>query len=201
MDLTCVHMPWSNYIFEKLAGYQLVKKFPHFIGPRRFITAFTSACHLSLSWATSIQSMPVQTTSLRSILIVSSHLRVCLPSGLFPSGFPTKNHIHLFSPPYMLHALPLPFFCIWSHKKNIFTYVIIYLFLFSFSIATSTSKELDSGTSGSVVHISVCLTSLTTHTFCSQEKWFLNPEKILWESVTKYPCYALQYYFEAGNPS
>jgi len=34
-----------------------VKKFPSFYGTRRFITAFTSARHLSLSLATSIQSM------------------------------------------------------------------------------------------------------------------------------------------------
>jgi hypothetical protein len=27
--------------------------------------------------------------SLRSILILSTHLRLCLPSGLFPSGFPS----------------------------------------------------------------------------------------------------------------
>ena len=73
--------------------------------------------------------------------------------------------------------------------QKIFLLVLIYLFLFSFSIATSPWKELDSGTSGSVVRISVCLTSLTTRTFCSQEKWFLNPDKILWESVTKYPSF------------
>ena len=58
---------------------------------RRFITAFTSALQLSLSWARSTQSMPSHPTSWRIILIWSSHLRLGLPSGLFPSGFPTKT--------------------------------------------------------------------------------------------------------------
>jgi hypothetical protein len=81
--------PWSRVLFEKLTGFQLVKKFPAFYGTRMFITVFTSARHLFLSWATSIQSIPPHPTSWRSILILSSHLRLGLPSGLFPSGFPT----------------------------------------------------------------------------------------------------------------
>ena len=36
------------------------------------------------------QSMPPHPTSWRSILILSSHLRLGFPSGFFPSGFPTK---------------------------------------------------------------------------------------------------------------
>jgi hypothetical protein len=43
---------------EKLPGPQLVRKFLSFYGTRSFITAFTKAHHLSLSWAGSIQSMP-----------------------------------------------------------------------------------------------------------------------------------------------
>jgi hypothetical protein len=50
--------PWCRVLLEKLTGSQLVKKFPTFFGTRRFITAFTSAHHLSLSSASSIQSMP-----------------------------------------------------------------------------------------------------------------------------------------------
>jgi hypothetical protein len=77
-------------LLKKLIGLQLVKKFPAFYGTQRFITAFTSARHLSLFWASSIQSIPPHSTSWRSTLILSSHLRLSLPSYLFPSGFPTK---------------------------------------------------------------------------------------------------------------
>ena len=34
---------------------------------------------------------PPHSTSLRSILILSSHLRLGLPNGLFPSGYPTRT--------------------------------------------------------------------------------------------------------------
>ena len=36
---------------------RIIKKFPTFYGTRRFITVLTSARHLSLFWASSIQSI------------------------------------------------------------------------------------------------------------------------------------------------
>ena len=89
--LTYLLTPWSRVLLEKLTGFQLVKKFPTFYGTRRFITTFTSARHLSVSWANSIQSITPHPTSWRSNLLFFSHLRLGLPSCLFLSGFQTKT--------------------------------------------------------------------------------------------------------------
>ena len=48
-------------------------------------------------------------TSWRSILILSSHLHLGLPNGLFPSGFPPTPCAHHYPPPYAPHALPISF--------------------------------------------------------------------------------------------
>ena len=50
--------PWSRVLLEKPIGSQLVKNFPGFYETRRFLTSFTSSRHLSLSWASPIQSIP-----------------------------------------------------------------------------------------------------------------------------------------------
>jgi hypothetical protein len=55
--------------------------------------------HLSFSSVGYIQSTPSHLISLRSILILSTDLRVGLPSGLFLSSFPTKIlYVFLVSP-------------------------------------------------------------------------------------------------------
>ena len=61
------------------------QEIPAFHGTQRFITALTSVRHQSLSWANPIQSIYPHITSWRSILILSNHLRLGLPSDLFPS--------------------------------------------------------------------------------------------------------------------
>ena len=72
---TCLLTQYITVIFEKLTGLQLVKKFSALYGIRRFIAAFTSARHLSLSWASSIQSTTPHPTYWRSILICQDGAR------------------------------------------------------------------------------------------------------------------------------
>jgi hypothetical protein len=81
---------WSWALLEKPPIVHLLKNFSTFYGTRRFITVFTRALHWDLSWARSIQSIPHYPISLTFILILSTHLRLGLPSGLFPYGFPTN---------------------------------------------------------------------------------------------------------------
>ena len=61
-----------------------------------FIAAFTTARHLPLSRTILIHSMTLHLTSRGSILILSSHLCLDIPSGLFPSGswplYPRGKH-------------------------------------------------------------------------------------------------------------
>ena len=105
--LTHLFIPYSR-VLEKLIGSHLVKKFPAFYGTRRFIIAFTRARHLSICWGSSIQSMPKHPTSWRSILILFSHLRLGLLSGLFQVS-PPQPCICLSSPSYVLHAPTISF--------------------------------------------------------------------------------------------
>ena len=88
-SLTHSLTPCSTVLPEKLEGPQLVKKFPAFYGTDRFITAFTTAHHISMS---------PRATSWRAISILSSQIRLSFPSVLFTSGLSTKS----------LHAPHLP---------------------------------------------------------------------------------------------
>jgi hypothetical protein len=70
--------PCSRILLEKLTCSHLVKKFPHFYGTWRFLSAYTRARHLSLFWPS-----PTHVCNIRCNISLS------LTSGLFPSGLPT----------------------------------------------------------------------------------------------------------------
>ena len=101
--LTYLLTPWYRVLLEKLTASQLIKKFPAFHGTRRFITALRSVRQLSLPWANPIQSIYPHPTSWRSNLILSTHLRSGLHSGLLPSGFRRKP----YTPPHRCNVMPL----------------------------------------------------------------------------------------------
>jgi len=108
--------PWTR-VLQKLTSSQLVKNLPAYYRTRRFITALTSARHLSLS------------SPARS----STHPHIPLPQDpayyyppihawvsqvvSFPQVSPPKLCIHLSSPPYALHASLNSFFPILSPEQ------------------------------------------------------------------------------------
>jgi hypothetical protein len=75
---------------------------------QRFITVFIRARHWPLSRARCIQSTVSHPVFIRYILILSSHLRLGLPSGLFPRGFPTKILYDVSSLPCYMPRLSHP---------------------------------------------------------------------------------------------
>jgi len=91
----CYRKQWKNMVtismqmspFWEPDSHSAGQKIPAFYGTRRLITVFARAHCWSLSWASWSHSTPSHLTSQRPILILSSHLRLGLPSGLFSSDF------------------------------------------------------------------------------------------------------------------
>jgi len=79
---------------------------PRFVESDGSLPPSHRARHLSLSWAISIQFMPSYPTSWRSISILSSHLRLDLPSSSFPQVCRPEPCMHL-SPSHTCH-MPRP---------------------------------------------------------------------------------------------
>ena len=110
----------SRVFLEKLTGSQLVKIFPALYGTTRFITAFTTATTCPYPGG---QINPVHISIphiLKPILILSSNLCLSLPSGLFPSSFPTKTLYAPYPLSYALHAQPISYRSLGSLLKTIY---------------------------------------------------------------------------------
>jgi hypothetical protein len=83
--------PCNRVLPEKLIGSHLITKFPVFMEPERFISAFTSSHHLSLSWNQTylVHANPPHVLKIHSNIIL--HLCLGLESGLSIRS-PHQNH-------------------------------------------------------------------------------------------------------------
>ena len=90
-DNTYLLTPWCSVLLEKLTALQQAKKFSTFHGTRTFITALIKR-QPSVSILGQPNPVHIPTSHLLEIRPnIIHHLRLGLPSGLFPSGFPTKT--------------------------------------------------------------------------------------------------------------
>jgi hypothetical protein len=98
----CKLIPCSRIFVEKPIFSQLVKKFCEFYGIRNFIAVFITDCHWTLQWIKLIQSTTSHPVYLKWII---RHLRLCLLSDFFLSGFLTE----------VFYALVMPLICFACH--------------------------------------------------------------------------------------
>ena len=89
--LTYLLTPWRRVLLEKLTGSAASQEIPRILWNPNFHYR-THKCPPPVPILSQLHPVPTTPpTSCRSILILSSHLRLGLPSGLFPSGFPTRT--------------------------------------------------------------------------------------------------------------
>jgi hypothetical protein len=93
------------------------QEFSKSYGTRRFITMFTRARHWSLSWARSVQSIPLHSVYLWSNIVLFFYLQWCLPKDFFVSGSPKAKTLFAF---LFSHAcyMPCPIHPPWVHHSN-----------------------------------------------------------------------------------
>ena len=95
-------MFFRSHLFSRWKGNPL-----HFMKPEFLLPCLPTPTTCPYPTRT-VQSMPSLPICLRSILILSTYEFPCLPSGLFPSGFPTKSLYVFLVSSIMPHGLILP---------------------------------------------------------------------------------------------
>jgi len=91
--------PSNRVLLQKLTGSHPIQKFPAFYNLKGSLPHSQQPTTCPYPQPDQSSPCPLHSTSWRSILILSSHLCLGLPSGLFPSGFPTKTlYAPLLSP-------------------------------------------------------------------------------------------------------
>jgi hypothetical protein len=107
--LTDIHRAQPIFRWRHLRSYSVTSQ--HFMEPK--ISLPCSQEPSTGPYPEPDQPIPPNLTYLSYIVTLSSHLCLGLPSGLFPSGFPTNSHMHSSSP-FVLHALVISSALTWS---------------------------------------------------------------------------------------
>ena len=145
---------WEGY------SYQRIKNFPIFYGTWKFIITFATSRHLN-------QINPVNSphsTSWRSILLFSSHLRLDLLIGLFPPCFSTKIFMHLSS--------------ICGTCSAIFIFLDFITRLRSFLVCSFLQSHIISSLSGQIILVSKLFsTTLILYSFLTMSEQVTHPQK------------------------
>jgi len=116
---TSVHFtytPWSRSFLRSCKVLSWSRNSPHCMDPKVHYFIYKHSPSVLILRQINLVHVP-HPISWRSNLILSSHLCLGIPSGLFPSGFPTTDLYTPLLSPYMLYALPISLFSIWSPEQ------------------------------------------------------------------------------------
>ena len=109
--LTYLLTPWGRVLLEKLTGSAASQEIARTLWNPKVYQRIHK-CPPSVPILSKLHPVSPRPTSRRSILILSSHLRLGLPNGLFPSVFPTRT---LYTPLPSPYAPALPLISLFLH--------------------------------------------------------------------------------------